>query len=199
MRIYLPGTALAVALVIPFITGCGGDDNDNDNDSPAPSTDFAFSPLATSSYTRIDRQAMPVVNTAVITSKDAYNAANPATDGTEPFITEIGTNVAAYHTALDAELMALNLDPATNEQSLAQAGPLIIPDVLRVNPAVATGFPNGRLLSDPTPDVMLAVVLLDLGHPGQSATTFADLPLNPAANDKAFLTAFPYLATPHTP
>lgn len=195
MRIYLPGTALAAALVIPFIAGCG---HTND-DSPAPSTAFVFSPMPASSYTRVDRQAMPVVNTAVITSKNAYNAANPVTDGTEPFITEIGTNVAGYHSTLDAELVALGLDPATNDQSLAQASPLIIPDVLRVNPAMAAGFPNGRRLPDPTPDVMLAVLLLDLGNPAQSATTFAALPLNPSANDKGLLTVFPYLATPHIP
>ena len=44
-------------------------------------------------------------------------------------------------------------------------------------------------------DVTLAVVLLDLGV--HDVTLFAGLPLNPPANDKAFPSTFPYLATPH--
>ena len=201
MRTSYLGVALGVAFAISF-TGCDHNNNDNNNGgSPGagagPATGFVFAPMAATAFQRVDREGMPVVNTTVITSKNAYNAGNPSTDGGAPFVTEIGNNIAAYHTALDAELVALGLDPATNTQSLAQAGPLVIPDVLRINPAQPAGFPNGRRLQDPTPDLTLAVVLLDLGtHP---ANTLANLPLNPAANDKAFLTAFPYLATPHTP
>lgn len=203
MRTHPLAAAIGVALALACTGGCDHDNDNNSGGSPAvgsgQATGFVFSPLAANAYQRVDRKGMPVVNTAVITSKNAYNAANPSTDGSEPFATEIGTNIASYHTALDAELVALGLDPATNAQSLAQAGPLVIPDVLRIAPSQASGFPNGRRLTDPTPDITLAVVLLDLGNSAQSATTFASLPLNPAANDKAFLAAFPYLAAPHTP
>lgn len=200
MRTQHLGAALGVALAIAF-TGCDhNNDNDNNGGGPAvgggPATGFVFSPMAATAYQRVDRTGMPVVNTTVITSKNAYNAGNPSTDGGAPFASEIGTNIAAYHTALDAELLALGLDPATNAQSLTQAGPVVIPDVLRVDPAQPAGFPNGRRLPDQTPDLTLALLLLDRGtHP---LTTFSALPLNPAANDKAFLTAFPYLAAPHT-
>lgn len=202
MRTQHLGAALGVALALAF-TGCNHNDDDDNGGAPAvgggPATGFVFSPMAATAYQRVDRKGMPVVNTAVITSKNAYNAGNPSTDGGAPFASEIGSNIAAYHTALDAELIALGLDPADNAQSLTQAGPLVIPDVLRVDPTLASGFPNGRRLQDQAPDVILAVVLLDLRNTAvQSATTFASLPLNPATNDKAFLTTFPYLAAPHT-
>ena len=192
------GAVLGVALALA-VTGCNHDDDDNGTPVAGPATGFVFSPMAVSSYQRVDRKGMPVINTAVINSKNAYNAADPADDGSEPFISEIVANVGAYHTALDDELTMLGLDPATNGESVAQAAPLILPDVLVIDPSAPSGFPNGRRLQDQAPDVTLAVVLLDLGNPAQSATTFADLPLNPPANDKAFLSAFPYLAAPHTP
>lgn len=73
---------------------------------------------------------------------------------------------------------------------------LVIPDTLKIDTSTATAFPNGRALADPVVDITLAVLFLDVNAPGQSAATFANLPLNPAANDRAFLTTFPYLAAP---
>ena len=80
--------------------------------------------------------------------------------------------------------------------SMAQAGPLIVPDTLKIDTAVAAGFPNGRKLPDKVIDITLAVILLDLGVGGQTAGTLAGLPLNPPANDKPFGSTFPYLAAP---
>lgn len=191
--------AALLGLGLSLVATAGCDHNDDDGVAPAPSASFQFASMPASAYQRVDRMGMPVVATAVITSKDAYNGANPANDGSEPFLGEIATNVAAYHSALDGQLMGLGLDPATNSESLAQAGPLIIPDVLKIDPAQPSGFPNGRRLQDQTPDITLAVVLLDLGTTGQSATTFASLPLNPPANDVALSGSFPYLAAPHAP
>jgi hypothetical protein len=73
---------------------------------------------------------------------------------------------------------------------------LVIPDTLKINTSTATSFPNGRGLADPVVDITLAVLFLDVNAPGQSAATFAGLPLNPPANDRPFLTTFPYLAAP---
>ena len=72
----------------------------------------------------------------------------------------------------------------------------VIPDVLTIDPSKPAGFPNGRLLSDPVIDVTLAVIFLDLDSSGQSALSFAKLPLNPPSNDVAFRTSFPFLAPP---
>lgn len=71
---------------------------------------------------------------------------------------------------------------------------LVIPDTIKLNMALAAGFPNGRRLQDPAPDITLAVLLLDMSK--HSAATFANLPLNPAANDVPFLTTFPFAAAP---
>lgn len=77
------------------------------------------------------------------------------------------------------------------------ASPLLIPDTLKIDLDQPAGFPNGRMLADPVLDILLAVVLLDLGAMGQYADTLANVPLNPPANDVAFDDAFPYLAPPH--
>ncbi len=193
MTYRIPLTALTVTLALA--AGCN-----NDNGSSRPlATGFVFSTMPASSFQRVDRVGQPLVATAVITSKDAYNAANPANDVSGTFTSEISANITDYHTDLDAELIVLGLDPATTMESLAQASPLIMPDVLTLDPTQPAGFPNGRRLTDPTPDEVLAVVLLDLTTMGQTVSTFANLPLNPTANDKTLSGSFPYLARPHTP
>ncbi len=80
---------------------------------------------------------------------------------------------------------------------------LVVPnDVLNLDTATAAGFPNGRRLQDQVIDVTLGVLFLRLGT-GMCGTatcnagTLAGLPLNPRANDVAFLTTFPYLAVAH--
>ena len=71
---------------------------------------------------------------------------------------------------------------------------LVIPDTIKLNMALPAGFPNGRRLQDQAPDITLAVLLLDMSK--NSPATFANLPLNPAANDRAFLPDFPFAAAP---
>ncbi|WP_049762469.1 DUF4331 family protein [Erythrobacter litoralis] len=73
---------------------------------------------------------------------------------------------------------------------------LVIPDVLTINPSLPAGFPNGRKPADPVIDITLAAILLDIDADGQSAATFAGIPLNPPANDVAFPSGFPFLAPP---
>jgi hypothetical protein len=77
---------------------------------------------------------------------------------------------------------------------VAQGAPLVLPDTLKVDTANPAGFPNGRALADPVIDVTLAVLLLDLSV--HSATDLVGA-LNPATNDVAFLTEFPYVAPAH--
>ncbi len=168
---------------------------------------FSFSSTPASSYTRVDRMGMPAIATAVITSKDDYNKADPTEDAKLTFANEIVTNVNGFHTALDddltnAGLVPCNVDPndpfnANTSKCITQAAPLVVPDIITIDTTTAAGFPNGRKLADPVMDVTLALVLLDLSAQGQSVTTLADLPLNPSANDKPFLANFPYLAPQH--
>ena len=73
---------------------------------------------------------------------------------------------------------------------------LVVPDTLKLDTSKASGFPNGRTLTDPVIDVTLAILFLDVNAAGQSPATFANLPLNPPGNDKPFLSTFPYLAAP---
>ena len=93
--------------------------------------------------------------------------------------------------------MNAGLVPCVLADCVMQAGPLVVPDTLKIDLEDTAGFPNGRLLTDPVIDVTLAVVLLDLSDPNQDATSLAGIPLNPGANDVAFDDAFPYLAAPN--
>lgn len=71
-------------------------------------------------------------------------------------------------------------------------GQAIFPDTLTLDFSRPAGFPNGRKPADQVGDIMLAYIFLDLGKEG--ARRFANVPLNPAANDVAFPAGFPYLA-----
>ena len=79
---------------------------------------------------------------------------------------------------------------------------LIIPDTIKLDFSRPAGFPNGRLLPDQVVDITLAVIFLDVrnpqpqGLPVQSPGILAGIPVNPGANDRPFLAAFPYLAAP---
>lgn len=81
--------------------------------------------------------------------------------------------------------------PGTGGVTVAGA---VVPDTITVNLAAAPGFPNGRQLTDPVIDVTLAIIFLDLRT--HSPTTFAAIPVNPAANDRPFSATFPFLAPP---
>ncbi len=156
---------------------------------------FVFDETPPDQLTQIDRMGMPAINTAVITSKDDYNAATPVDDANGDFVPEIVANVDGLHQALDDDLLGAGLTPCELMACVGQAAPLVVPDVIRLDLTGMAGFPNGRKLADPVMDVTLALVLLDLKV--HEVTTLAGLPLNPPANDVAFLADFPYLADPH--
>lgn len=83
--------------------------------------------------------------------------------------------------------------PGTGGQTLRG---LIIPDTLKLDLSRPSGFPNGRDLDDPVIDITLAALFLDFTVTGQSPATFAQLPINPPANDRPFSDTFPFLAPP---
>lgn len=171
---------------------------------------WAFADDPYEAYTQIDRHGAVEAGTAGIaaaqglglkpgsdiTIRDMYNASNPAEDAANMWLGEIANSVMFFHGALDDDIMGLMLVPATFDDTVAQAGPVIIPDTIKYDPTMPTGYPNGRKLTDPVVDITLAAVLLKLG-PNQPLTLFADLPLNPPKNDVDFKAEFPYLAPPH--
>jgi hypothetical protein len=83
--------------------------------------------------------------------------------------------------------------PGTNGLTLRS---MIVPDTLKLDLSRPAGFPNGRTPTDPVIDITLAMLFVDFSVSGQSPRTFANLPLNPPANDKPFTDTFPFLAPP---
>jgi hypothetical protein len=173
------------------------DTTEESTDTTTGEDPFVFADNPPDEYVRVDRMGMPAVATAVITNKDMYNAANPSEDANADFVPEISMNVTGLHAALDDDLVALMAVPCAPADCLLQAGPLVIPDTLKIDLTMPAGFPNGRMLTDQVVDITLAVVLLDLTVPMQTPATFASIPVNPGANDVEFLMEFPWLAPPN--
>ncbi len=172
---------------------------------------FVFPDDPFDAYKQIDRHGAVEAGTAGIAAagglgfspgqadmikiRDAYNASNPVEDADAMWLPEIAKSIMFFHAALDDDLIALKLTPATFDETVAQAGPVILPDTIKYDPTKPTAYPNGRKLEDPVVDITLAAVLLSLAkHP---LDTFVKLPLNPPKNDVAFVAEWPYLAPPH--
>jgi hypothetical protein len=168
-------------------------------------------------YTRVDRMGMPAVSTALIgaDSKNPYNDDDPAGDAAGTYVPELADSNTALHVALNDDLTGLSLVPCSMTDLIGElpecfgqeiatgsgisVASLVVPDTLQIDGSGTAGFPNGRMLPDQVIDVTLAIILLDMAPAEQDPTTFAALPLNPAANDRSFSTTFPYLAAPHAP
>ena len=130
-------------------------------------------------YRQVDRFGIPTLNTVFNHpsgiagfDKKAYNLASPAND------------VARYR----AQFMTV-LGAVGNANPGATAA-LLLPDELPVNMGAAVtrfGQLTGRALSDDATDVALSVTV-------GIAALQSD---NVNADDKAFRTVFPYVATPH--
>lgn len=170
--------------------------NDTAGDTGEPAG-YDFDDTPPDQMTQVDRMGMPAVSTAVIMSKDDYNESSPADDIAGTFVDEIVASLEGLHAALDDDLTGAGLVPCAVDACVNQAAPLVVPDVLHIDPTQDAGFPNGRLPADPVIDVTLAVIMLDLSAAGQTAGTLAGLPLNPPENDVPFEAEFPFLAAPH--
>jgi hypothetical protein len=145
---------------------------------------------------QVSRLGWPLVNEVIVPlkDKDKYNRSEPKDDV---------ANFGAY--ILDPEVpkllnLVLNAGcPATPSGGRVDIVGLLGPngtkpaDLLRIN--IATGqtnaqshFPNGRALTDDVTDTLLTVACNSGGAIGDGVD----------ANDKAFTTTFPYLASPHS-
>jgi hypothetical protein len=150
-------------------------------------------PAAIDYYEQQDQMGRPAINTVFVTAatdKDAFNTTAPSAMN------------AAFQSKFQARLLALNPGYTTNAltQNAATFTGLLATDVLNVttsNTTPTTFFDGtnvltGRNLGD---DVINVELLLIFGGPtGASNPTLTNDHVD--ANDKAFLTSFPYLAAP---
>lgn len=173
--------AMSLLFSATFLISCN---NDDDNNSVTPTLDFS------GSYVLQDQMARPAINTVFIGSgapKDAFNTTIPSAMG------------EAYQGVFQSRLMALNPGYTTNLLGLSAAAftGVLATDVLGVAKSGPTSFYNGtqvltgRALADDVIDVELILIF-----GGPDATANPGLTSDHVnANDKTFLTSFPYLAS----
>lgn len=173
--------ATASILTAFLFVGC----SDDDSNAVTPTViDFS------GTYNQQDQMGRPAINTVFVSSgnKDAFNTTTPSSMG------------AAYQSAFQTQLMALNPQYSTNLLNLDAATftSVLATDVLNVSTTGTTTFYDGtnvltgRALADDVIDVELILIF---GGPSniEKPQLTSD---NVGANDKAFLTSFPYLASP---
>ncbi len=185
MKIYKIKTFLAVTVLSILFIQCSDDDSYNYNNNMV---DFS------GTYSQKDQMGRPAINTVFVSSgsKDQYNKTTP-TNQNAAFQTMFQTNLEALSPAFanPGDMNALGQDSAAFTGLLAT-------DVLGVSTTGTTTFYDGtniltgRNLSD---DVITVELLLIFGG--------EDFSENPGlsddhvdSNDKAFLSSFPYLASP---
>ena len=131
--------------------------------------------------TTLDRAGRPAIATVLITDglEDPFNSTHPAQDRKQ------------WQGDVEDHLLALSgLDgtPYTAGEASGIAE-FLLPDILTVDLSAPVAFPNGRALADDVIDPELSIVTG--GFFGGSAVLTSDC----VANDSAFRTQFPYLAT----
>lgn len=153
-------------------------------------TDATPDPFANASFRTEDQFGRPAINTVFVTGtdKDVFNLTIPSQMGTA-FQAKFKTRLLALNPAYTTN--ALGLDAQTFTSVLAT-------DALNVSASGKTTFFDGtnvltgRALGD---DVIDTELLLIFGGP--TGTSNPGLTSDKvSANDKPFLTSFPYLATP---
>lgn len=170
------------------IVACSSDDDATGGPMGPTGPDFS------GTYMQMDQMGRPAVNTVFVSSgsKDTFNTTIPSTQEAA-FQTMFQSNLEALSPAFanPGDMNALGQDAAAFTTLLAT-------DVLNVSLDGTTTFFDGtnvltgRALAD---DVITVELLLIFG--GEDFTENPGLSNdNVDANDKPFLSAFPYLATP---
>jgi hypothetical protein len=196
--------SLAFSLFVGLsISACDG----GGSDGLSTSDEFDFDTSPASAFTQIDRHGAVEAGTVGIGGRfgfDAppirsqYNLANPQVDATGVFVPDITESVTFFLGALGDDLTALGLVPASVQTSLAQAGPVLVPDTIKLDPTQPVSYPNGRNFEDAEVDRTLAAALLDLSAPGQSLTML-DGVLNPVNDGSKLTDDFPFMGPPNLP
>lgn len=172
-------------LSVFLFVGCSDDDSVA-NQPTDVQTEIDFS----GTYTQQDQMGRPAINTVFVSSgnKDTFNSTTPSTMG------------GSFQSAFQSRLLALNAGYTTNLLGLDAATftSVLATDVLNVKTTGATTFYDGtnvltgRALADDVIDVELILIF-----GGPNATQNPGLTSdNVGSNDKAFLSTFPYLASP---
>ncbi len=130
--------------------------------------------VSTGDWEQIERTGNPAISTALIPAakKDLFNLGTPNRDGTD------------FAGDIVASLQGLGTN-ATNINILA---PIAVPDTLKITFANPTVFPNGRGLADDVIDTLLFFIFNQ-----------TSVPDGVNANDRPFLSTFPYFAQPQQP
>lgn len=154
---------------------------DDDNDTPPP----------VASFEQEDQAGRPGISTVFVATndRDAFNTTVPSALG------------AAFAAKFNNQLMALNPGYTTNLLTLDATtfSTVLATDVLNVSLDAPTTYFDGtnvltgRKLDDDVIDVSLILIF---GGPDASENPGLTSD-NVDANDKAFSSSFPYLATPH--
>lgn len=180
---------LAATILLSALSFNCSNNDDNDN-----MMQQSYEPDFTGVYAQQDQMGRPAVNTVFVSSsaKDMFNTTVPSQQNAafqSMFQTNLEALSPAYSNPGDAN--ALGLDSASFTGLLAT-------DVLNVSLDGTTTFYDGtnvltgRALAD---DVITVELLLIFG--GEDFTENPGLSNdNVDANDKPFLTSFPYLASP---
>jgi hypothetical protein len=171
--------------------------NESMNDAPNEANFKANSNANTikGTYIQEDQMARPAVNTVFVSSgsKDTFNTTIPSAQG------------AAFQPMFQNNLLALNPGFTTNALGLdaAQFTGALATDVLTLSLDGTTTFFDGtnvltgRALAD---DVITVELILIFGGPNALTGSPENVGLiddHVDANDKPFLTSFPYLASPN--
>lgn len=125
----------------------------------------------TGDWSQVDRVGNPAVNTALLPSdqKDLFNIGEPKDDANN----FAGTIVQSL------------MDLGTNQANIDILASVAVPDTLKLDLNVPSGYPNGRKLEDDVIDVLFDLIF--------NQTGVTDL-VN--SNDKVFGNTMPFLADP---
>ena len=145
---------------------------------------------------QVSRLAWPLVNEVLVPlkDKDKFNRSLPKDD-----LANIGSYVlfpeppGLLNAVLGAGCADTPAEGRTDIAGLLSPNGTTIADLLRINIAQGqgagdSGFPNGRTLADDVTDTLLTVLCNNGGPLGDGVD----------ANDLAFSSAMPYLASPHS-
>lgn len=143
-------------------------------------------------YQQQDQMARPAINTVFVdaAAKDSFNTTPPSIMASR-FTAKFKTRLLGLNPAYTTNALTLSADALSG---------LLVTDVLNVSTTGTTTFYDGvpantlsgRALADDVIDVELLLIFggpAGTSNPGLTSDKVA-------ANDKAFLTTFPYLATP---
>jgi hypothetical protein len=171
-------------------------------------------------FVQISRLGQPLVNEVVIPrgTKDTFNSLEPTQDGaalsfvTDPEVPKLllalfniqspptprNDLVTIFLTGIPNLNQPANVTPSEMLRLNTAIAPVLNPNPFGVLGGDVQGFPNGRRLTDDVVDIALrAMAGATPLTPNFNMGNNAQLGDGVAANDKPFLSDFPYLATPH--